>query len=171
MSGCSRIWWPHPDAGNVQHVGDCKLATRRSSLCCWLEPLEGPPRRQACPETLLACSIAICQQYVNKVEYTRYWPSTSQNSGRSEAGVSAQCTDGVIAYLDSSSSGSSGELTYALPAHSATSTRRIGTASCVTTARRSRRAQQLRFTSSAHSCCRYKCQPFTGGPVYRRLMK
>lgn len=107
-------------------------------------------------------------RYVNKVEYNRYWTSTSQYSGSSEAGVPAQCTNGVIAYLDSSSIGSSGELTYALPAHSATSTRRMGTASCVTTARRSRRAQQLRFTSSAHSCCRYKCQPFTGGPVYRR---
>ena len=72
----------------------------------------------------------------------------------------------MATHLASTSGGSSGEFMAALPAHRATSTRRMGTASCVTTASRSRRAQQLRFTSSAHSCCRYKCQPFTGGPAH-----
>jgi hypothetical protein len=57
------------------------------------------------------------------------------------------------------SGASSGALTYALPAHSATSTKAIGTASWVTTASRSRRAQHARLLKSAPKRRQYSTGP------------
>lgn len=54
---------------------------------------------------------------------------------------------------------SSGALTYALPAQSATSTSAMGTASWVMTASRSRRAQQARLTNSAPNRRQYSTGP------------
>lgn len=63
------------------------------------------------------------------------------------------------AHMLMTSGGSFAASTYARPAHSATSTRAIGTASCVTTASLSRLAQQARFANSAPKRRQYSTGP------------
>ena len=63
------------------------------------------------------------------------------------------------AHRDSASAGSCGYAEDALRVHSASSTSATGTASCVTTASRSRRALSARFTHSPRHCCAYSAAP------------
>ena len=64
-----------------------------------------------------------------------------------------------LAHRETSRSGSCGKASEARRAQSATSTSAMGTASCMTSARRSRRADSARFANSARSCCPYSARP------------